>query len=139
MLEDERNELDKRAAAIVHPDTPVTFKEWPTSWHSGYEDGFLGLRGATFTGDAQEIAAAYSDGYRAGRSAAGRIGGDANETQIREYIEQFKGSILVRVRLGCEWRDLSIEALRALDPAEAVRVESRLVERCCLPHRVDVI
>ncbi len=63
-------------------------------------------------------------------------GQEYSEGEIRDYIEQWKDSILVRVRLGCEWRDLSIAALRALDPLEAARVELRLVERACMPHRI---
>lgn len=59
--------------------------------------------------------------------------------QIRAYTEQFATSIYVRVRLGCEWRDLTVAELRAIDPGEADRVVQRISEGRELPHRVLVI
>lgn len=59
--------------------------------------------------------------------------------EIRAYAQQFASSIYVRVRLGCEWRDLTIEQLRAIDPGESERVLQRLSERCEFPHRVLVV
>lgn len=66
-----------------------------------------------------------------------------NETptpeEIRAYTDQFATSIYVRVRLGCEWRDLTIAQLRAIDPGEAERVLRRISEGREFPHRVLVV
>lgn len=64
----------------------------------------------------------------------------ANPTpeEIRAYCDQFATSIYVRVRLGCEWRDLTVADLRVVDAGEAERVVQRLSERGEMPHRVLV-
>lgn len=59
--------------------------------------------------------------------------------EIRAFTDQFATSIYVRVRLGCEWRDLTVAELRRVDPGEAERVEARLIERREFPHRVLVV
>jgi hypothetical protein len=57
-------------------------------------------------------------------------------SEIRNYIDQYATSILVRVKLGNGWRDLSISAL---DPAERERVTIRLIEYGYFPHRILVL
>jgi hypothetical protein len=59
--------------------------------------------------------------------------------EIARYIETFKTSILVRLKVGCEWRDMTIAKLREHDAAEAARVEARLIDRGYFPHRVVVV
>lgn len=61
--------------------------------------------------------------------------------EIRQYIDQFASSILVRVKLSDVegWQDLSIHALRQRDPREAERVIMHLIEEGTLPHRVKVV
>lgn len=59
--------------------------------------------------------------------------------EIRAFTDQFATSIYVRVRLGCEWRDLTVADLRAVDAGEAERVVQRISEGKEFPHRVLVV
>ena len=59
--------------------------------------------------------------------------------QIRAYTLQFASSIYVRVRLGCEWTDLTITELLCTDAGEADRVIQRISEGKEFPHRVLVV
>lgn len=59
--------------------------------------------------------------------------------EIRAYTLQFASSIYVRVRLGGEWRDLTITELLSTDAGEFDRVIQRISEGKEFPHRVLVL